>query len=188
MEYPISPDGLFGPRLSSMVDDMQAASEEAENFRRHVSRPPPPPGRQRSAPSPRRRHRPPADTVAAPPAAPPPGPQAYQPRPPPSQAAASGKRRPRAADSWGYVPPHKRRRRQLRCEGEACDSEKHLFTKDGCFLPTPQLTPEPISSAITVSHASSATYRQAVNKPCIIDRASPSLPLCDPQGVLESTV
>ena len=112
LECPISPDVLFGPRLSSMVDDMQAASEEAEKFRRHVSRPPPPPGRQRSAPSPRRRHRPPAATVAVPPAAPPPGPQAYQPRPPPSQAAASGQRRPRAAGSWGYVPPHKRRRRK----------------------------------------------------------------------------
>ena len=90
LECPISPDVLFGPRLSSMVDDMQAASEEAEKFRRHVSRPPSPPGRQRSAPSPRRLHRPPAVTVAAPPAAPPPGPQAYQPRPPPSQAAVSG--------------------------------------------------------------------------------------------------
>ncbi|CAL8388774.1 unnamed protein product [Boreogadus saida] len=45
----------------------------------------------------------------------------------------------------------------LRDEGEACDSEKQLFTKDGCFLPVPQLTPEPAGSAITVSHASSAT-------------------------------
>ena len=39
LECPISPDVLFGPRLSSRVDDMQAASEEAEKFRRHVSRP-----------------------------------------------------------------------------------------------------------------------------------------------------
>ena len=101
---------------------------------------------------------------------------ASQPRPPPSQAAGSGHQRPRAG-SWGDAPPHKRRQRQLRGEGEACDSEKHLFTKDGCFLPTPQLTPEPTGSAVTVSHASLATYRQAVNKPCIIDRASPSLPL-----------
>ena len=31
LECPISPDVLFGPRLSSMVDDMQAASEEAVN-------------------------------------------------------------------------------------------------------------------------------------------------------------
>ncbi|CAL8339616.1 unnamed protein product [Boreogadus saida] len=54
LECPISPDVLFGPRLSSMVDDMQAASEEAEKFRRHVSRPPP--GQQR--------HRPPAATVS----------------------------------------------------------------------------------------------------------------------------
>ena len=30
-----------------------------------------------------------------------------------------------------------------RGEGEACDSEKHLFTKDGCFLPTSQLTARP---------------------------------------------
>ena len=155
LECPISPDGLFGPRLSSMVDDMQAASvdDTAEKFRRRVSRPPPPPGRQHSAPSPRRRHRPPAVTVVAPPAAPPSGPQDNQPRPPPSQAAASGQRRPRAAGSWGYVPPHKRRQWQLRGKGEACDSEKNLFTKDGCFFPT-QLTPEPAGPAITVSHAS----------------------------------
>ncbi|CAL8310515.1 unnamed protein product [Boreogadus saida] len=85
---PISPDVLFGPRLSSMVDDKQAASEEAEKFQRNVSRPPPPPGQQRSIPSSSRRHRPPSATVAAPPAAPPPGPQAYLPRPPPSQAAS----------------------------------------------------------------------------------------------------
>ena len=100
---------------------------------------------------------------------------AYQPRPPPSQAAASGQQRPRAAGLWGDAPPNKRRRRQLRDEGEACDGEKHLFTKDGCFLPRPQLTPEPTGSAITVSHASPATYRQAVNKLCIIGQASPSL-------------
>ena len=145
LECPISPDVLFRSRLSSLVDDMQAASEEAEKFRRQISRPPPPPGRQCSAPGPRRRHRPPTVTVAAPPAAPPPGPQAYQPRPPPSQAAASGQQR------------------QLRGEGEACDSEKHLFSKDGCFFPT-QLTPEPTGSAITV-----------VNKLCIIDGAIPTL-------------
>ncbi|CAL8339230.1 unnamed protein product [Boreogadus saida] len=94
------PDGLFGRRLS-MVDEMQAASEEAEIFQRHVSRPPPPPWQQRSAPGSRRRHRPPTATVSAPPAAPPPGPQAYQPHPPPSQAAASGQQRPRPAGSWG---------------------------------------------------------------------------------------
>ena len=29
----------------------------------------------------------------------------------------------------------------------ACDSEKHLLTKDGCFLPTPQLTQEPNAGA-----------------------------------------
>ncbi|CAL8300703.1 unnamed protein product [Boreogadus saida] len=173
LECPISPDVLFGPRLSSMVDDMQAASEEAEEFRRHVSRHLPPPGQQRSAPSSRRRHRPPAATVAAPPSAPPPGPQAYQPRPPPSQAAVSGQQRPRAAGSWGDVPPHKRR--LLRGEGEACDSEKHLFTKDGCFLPVPRLTPEPTGSPIPVSHASSATYGRAVNTSRVIGRASPSL-------------
>ena len=92
------------------------------------------------------------------------------------QAAASGQRRPRAAGSWGYVPPHKRRRRQLQGEGEACDSEKHLFTKDGCFFPT-QLTLEPTGPTITVSHGSPTTYRQAINKPRIIDRARPSLPL-----------
>ncbi|CAL8352801.1 unnamed protein product [Boreogadus saida] len=57
-ECPISPDGLFGHRLSSMVAEMQAASEEAEKFRRHVSRPPPPPWQQRSAPGSRRHHRP----------------------------------------------------------------------------------------------------------------------------------
>ncbi|CAL8395303.1 unnamed protein product [Boreogadus saida] len=51
------PDRLFGPQLSSMVDEMQAASEEAEKFRRHVSRPPPPPRQQRSAPG--SHHRPP---------------------------------------------------------------------------------------------------------------------------------
>ena len=61
-----------------------------------------------------------------------------------------------------------------RGEGEACDSEKHLFTKDGCFLPT-QLSPEPTGPAITVSHASPPTRRQAVNKLCIFDRASPTL-------------
>ena len=75
---------------------------------------------------------------------------ANQPRPPPSQAAASGQQWPRAAGSWADVPPNKRR--LLRGEGEACDSGKHLFTKDGCFLPTPQLTPEPTGSAVTVSH------------------------------------
>ena len=113
MECPISPDGLSGPRLSSMVNEMQAASEEAEKFRRHVSRPPPPPRQQRSAPGSRRRHRPSA-TVTAPPAAPPSGPPAYQPRPaykprpPPSQAAASGQQGPLAAGSWGKGPREKR--------------------------------------------------------------------------------
>ena len=174
---PHQPGRAVGPRLSSMVDELQAASEEAEKFRRHVSRPLPPPGRQRSAPSPRRRHRPPAVTVAAPPAAPPPSPQAYQPRPPPSQATASGQRRPWAAGFMGLCPAPQAPAKAIMGEGEACDSEKHLFTKDGCFLPVPQLTPEPTGPAITVSHASPTTYRQAVSKPRIIDRASPSLPL-----------
>ncbi|CAL8395468.1 unnamed protein product [Boreogadus saida] len=71
---------------------------------------------------------------------------AFRPRPPPSQAAASGQQRPRAAGSWGDVPPHKRR--LLRGEGEACDSEKHLFTRDGCLFPT-KLTLEPTGPAIT---------------------------------------
>ncbi|CAL8314545.1 unnamed protein product [Boreogadus saida] len=44
LECPISPDVLFGPRLSSMVNDIQASSEEAWKFRRHISRPQPPPG------------------------------------------------------------------------------------------------------------------------------------------------
>ena len=35
--------------------------------------------------------------------------------------------------------------------------------------------PEPFGPARPVSHASPTTYRQAVNKPCIIDRASPTL-------------
>ena len=93
LECPISPDGLFGPRLSSMVDEKQAASEEAEKFWRNVMTSPP--RQQRSAPGSRRHHRPPTATVTAPPAATPPGPlhyqprPAYKPRPPPSQDAAS---------------------------------------------------------------------------------------------------
>ena len=95
---------------------------------------------------------------------------AYQPRPPPSQAQASGQQKPRLAGAL----PHKRRR-QLRGEGEARDGETHLFTRAGCFLPVPQLTPEPTASAITVLHASSAMYGRAVNTPRVIGRASTSL-------------
>ena len=51
---------------------------------------------------------------------------------------------------------------------------RNTFTKDGCFLPT-QLTQEPTGPAITVSHASPPTHRQAVDKLCVIDRASPTL-------------
>ncbi|CAL8339026.1 unnamed protein product [Boreogadus saida] len=95
-----------------MVDEMQDASEEADKFRRHVSRPPPPPGQQRSASGSRRRHRPPTATVTAPAAAP--GPQAYQPRPPPSQAEGPVQRahgamsRPTSAGKGNYGAREKR--------------------------------------------------------------------------------
>ncbi|CAL8348655.1 unnamed protein product [Boreogadus saida] len=149
LECPISPDGLFGPRLSSMVDEMQAVSEEAEKFRRHVSRYPPPPRQQRSAPCSRRRQRPPTATVTAPPSTPPPGPPAYQPRtayqprPPPSQDVA----RPPGQTYTSAI--------------HQCSEAKPVNARPG--------------PAITVSHASPATYRQAFNKPCIIDQASPKL-------------
>ena len=79
----------------------------------------------------------------------------------------------RPAGSWGISRPTTAGEGNYGAREKRLTARKHLFTKDGCFLTTPQLTPEPIGSAITVSHASSATYRQArYNKPRIIDRAS----------------
>lgn len=37
LEGPISPEGLFGPHLHSVVDQLQKTSEEAEKFRSNVA-------------------------------------------------------------------------------------------------------------------------------------------------------
>lgn len=38
LDGPISPEGLFGPHLHSVVDQLHKTSEEAERFRSHVAR------------------------------------------------------------------------------------------------------------------------------------------------------